>query len=100
MFKNLKIGIPEDLNFSDLQLKLSPDGHVSYDHSVMKRICDACGIDVDQITEDTANEIMAGWYARHRVAGGDPDPVAEDLFQDALLEERSGQTFSLPPGEG
>lgn len=42
--------------------------------------------------------LIAAWYAAHRERGGAPDPVQEDLMEEARLEEEHGSGFMYPPG--
>lgn len=96
-----RIVIPDDVNFSDLKLGRSADGGVLFDWAPIRRICEASGIDVAVFIdshEDNVSGLMVRWYEGHRAAGGDPDPVAEDLIAEMRAEDAAGQHFSLPPG--
>lgn len=98
-----KIAIPDDLDFSDLNLQRDPDGGVSFDWSVIERICDASGVPVALFRdspEGNVSALLVQWYQSHRSDGGDPDPVAEDLIAETTAEESAGQGFSLPGGRG
>lgn len=93
-----RVTIPDGLSFTDLKLKRERDGDVSFDTAVIKRICDASGIDTEQILsagEDAISGLIVAWYGEHRKRGGDPDPVADDLIAEALLE---GERGSHKPG--
>jgi len=96
-----KIAIPDELDFSDLRLARDPDGGVSFDLDVIKRICEASNVPVEMITnapEDNASKLIVGWYHAHIQQGGEPDPVAEDLIGEIMAEDAAGQNFSLPGG--
>lgn len=96
-----KVAIPDDLAFSDLHLARDPDGSVSFDWSVIERICEASGLPEEMFLdapEDNVSGLIIGWYHAHRQQGGETDPVAEDLIAEAVAEEKAGQTVSHQPG--
>lgn len=96
-----KVAIPDDLAFSDLHLSRDSDGMVSFDWSVIDRICEASGLAVEMFRdapEDNVSGLIVGWYQAHRQHGGEADPVAEDLISEVLAEERAGQQISHEPG--
>lgn len=95
------IAIPPDLSFSDLRLARDPDGDVSFDWTPIERICEASGLPPNILRtqdEDAVSALIVAWYQVHRRAGGEPDPVAEDLIAEATAEEKAGQTVSHQPG--
>lgn len=96
-----RVVIPEDLQFSDLNLARDSDGCVSFDWGVIERICTASGLPVELLREgpeDNVAGLLIGWYQAHRQRGGAPDPVAEDLLAEVRAEESAGQPFSHAPG--
>jgi hypothetical protein len=96
-----RLAIPDDLTFSDLRLARDADGAVSFDWSVIERICRANNLPVELLREgpeDNVAGLLIGWYSAHRNAGGAPDPVAEDLFAEVQAEDAAGQAFSYEPG--
>ncbi len=96
-----KVAIPDDIEFSDLNLAYDADGHISFDMAVIERICQASNLPVELFTdapEDNVCGLIVTWYQAHRKSGGDADPVAESLIAEVLAEERSGQTVSHQPG--
>lgn len=98
---SLSIKIPEDLPFAALRLARDPDGAVSFDTSVIERIEAASGLPAGffmRQSEDAVAGLIARWYAMHRAAGGQPDPVQDDLIAEAALEDRHGAGFSHKPG--
>lgn len=99
MKKLVKITIA-DLQFADLKLKREPDGAVTFDKEVIMRICADSGIDpsITLSDEDNVAGIIVAWYAEHRAAGGDADPVADDLITETLAEDDHGGGLSHPPG--
>ena len=95
------VAIPEDLEFSDLNLSRESDGSVSSDLAVIERICEASGLPVEIFRdgpEDNIAELIIRWYEMHLQDGGEADPVAEDLLAEAIAEEKAGQTVSHQPG--
>jgi len=96
-----RIAIPHDLTFSDLNLSRDADGQVSFDRSVIERICAASDIP-PALFFDTSEDNVAGliveWYHAHLNAGGARDAVADDLIAEQQAEDRAGQPFSYPPG--
>lgn len=96
-----KIAIPEGLDFSDLKLAREADGSVSFDWSVIERICATSGLPVEMLRdapEDNVSGLIVGWYQAHRQHGGEPDPVAEDLIFEVVVEGNAGQHTSHAPG--
>lgn len=96
----LKISIPETLEFSALQLARDADGHVSFDWAPIEAICEASGIDAEiyKNNEDNLAGLIVGWYQAHIANGGERDSVADDLINEAGIEDQHGGGFSLPPG--
>lgn len=97
----LAIKIPADLRFSDLRLARDADGAVSFDTTAIERIEAASGLPTGFFMgqpEDAVAGLISQWYARHRAAGGAPDPVQEDLIAEAKLEDEHGGGISYPPG--
>lgn len=95
------IVIPDDVEFADLHLARDADGHVSFAWDPIARICAASGIDPRILRngpEDNIAVLTVEWYMRHRAAGGEPDPVQEDLIREAEVEDERGDRFSHPPG--
>lgn len=99
--KMVKVTIPDELAFSDLHLSRDPDGSVSFDWSVIERICDANDLPVEMFRDEPEEQVchlLVRWYQEHRQLGGEPDPVAEDLEAEVVAEEKAGQTVSYSPG--
>ncbi|MFT0137266.1 hypothetical protein ACEK07_04300 [Alcanivoracaceae bacterium MT1] len=96
-----KVNIPDDVEFADLRLARDTDGGVSFDWSVIERICDASGLPVEMFRdapEDSVARLIVGWYNAHRQRGGAPDPVAEDLIAEVQIEDEHGGGHSHAPG--
>lgn len=91
--QGLRLAIPEGLTFSALQLRREPSGEVSFDRGVIRRICEASGIDPALMLagpEDNVAGLIVAWYAAHLRDGGAPDPVAEQLGAEVRAEDGYG----------
>lgn len=102
MKKTTPISIPLGMAFSDLRLARDPKtGDVSFDTSVIERIEAESGLPAGFFMgqhEDALAALITTWYSAHRAAGGDADPVAEDLLAEVLAEDAAGQPYSYAPG--
>ncbi|MDH1557081.1 hypothetical protein N5E86_21760 [Stutzerimonas stutzeri] len=97
----MRVQIPDEIAFSDLNLARDNDGSVSFDWSVIERICQASGMPVELLRdgpEDNVAALLTQWYMAHKKHGGAPDLIAEDLIAEALIEEEQGQCISHAPG--
>ena len=94
------IEVTDDLQFSSLKLQRDPDGAVSFDVGVIKRICAHNGLPAEAIlgNEDAIAELLNAWYRGHIENGGQIDTVMEDLITEARAENALGGGFSYPPG--
>lgn len=96
-----KITIPDDVGFSDLRLARDSYGMVSFDWTPIERICAASGVDVAILRdgpEDNVAGLVVRWYEAHLEAGGEADPIAEDLLAEVRAEDAAGQHVSHAPG--
>ena len=101
MKKQLKISIPENIDFSDLELGRSTTGEITFNAEIINAICDASGIDPKvfwESHEDNMAGLIIDWYANHLKNGGERDPVADDLIAETLAEDQRGDGISYPPG--
>lgn len=101
MKKELKISIPQNINFRDLELSRSPTGGITFNAEIINAICDASGIDSKlfwESNEDNMAGLIIEWYASHLKNGGEHDPVADDLIAETLAEDQFGSGISYPPG--
>lgn len=95
--------IPDDLKFSDLQLKVETDGQITFEWKPIERICEANDIPFEALRDspaDNAARLINAWYVAHRQNGGAPEPAYEGLIAEARAEEAAGQPFSYEPGRG
>lgn len=99
--QTVAITIPDGLDFSELKLARDADGMVSFDWTPIARICEASNLDISVLRdqpEDNVAELITAWYLEHLERGGAPDPVQEDLINEARLENAHGGGISYPPG--
>lgn len=93
--------IPAEIDFSALRLARDSDGHVSFDAAVVERIALASGLPADYFLvrpEDAIAELIVSWYGSHLAAGGEADPVADDLIAETRAENERGGGLSHQPG--
>ena len=99
---DIKLVIPDGLDYANLQLKRDADGHVSFDWSPIEKICIASGIDIAVFRdahEDNVSALLVAWYQAHLDAGGAHDPVQDDMIAETLLEDLHGDGTSHAPGQ-
>jgi hypothetical protein len=97
----MRVQIPDDLDFSDLRLARDSDGMVSFDWSPIEKICAISGVDVAifrEAPEDNLAALIDAWYREHLSRGGEQDPVQEDLIAEATAENQFGAGLSHRPG--
>lgn len=98
----MEISIPQGLAFAELQLARDPaTGDVSFSTPIMERIERASGLPAGFFLgqeEDALASLITTWYAAHLEAGGERDPVADDLIAEARAEDAAGQPYSHRPG--
>ena len=103
MHKITPISIPAGMSFSELRLARDPQtGDVSFDTSVIERVEAESGLPAGFFMsqpEDAVAALISTWYSAHRAAGGDADPVADDLIAEARAEDAAGQPYSYAPGQ-
>ena len=99
---NTQISIPLGMAFSDLRLARDPQtGDVSFDTAVIESIEAESGLPAGFFMgqhEDALAALITTWYSAHRAAGGDADPVAEELLAEVRAEDAAGQPYSHAPG--
>lgn len=81
----LPFTVPASVSFADLRLALEPNGQISYNPMVITSIAQASGLPglFFMQSDAMATEVIFRWYSAHRLAGGAPDPVAEQLIAEA-----------------
>ena len=102
MKKITPVAIPLGMAFPDLRLARDPQtGDVSFDTAVIERIEAESGLPAGFFmsqSEDAVAALITTWYSAHRAAGGDADPVADDLIAEVRAEDAAGQHYSHAPG--
>ena len=102
MHKITPITLPDGMAFSDLQLARDPaTGNVSFSTAVVERIEQESGLPAGFFMgqpEDAMASLITTWYAAHLEAGGERDPVADDLIAEVRAEDAAGQHYSHKPG--
>lgn len=99
----VKIAIPANLEFAELNLTRTPDGDIEFDWAPIERICAESGLDIalfrDQ-HEDNANVsgLIVSWYAEHLARGGARDAVSDELLAEVMAEDEHGGGISHQPG--
>jgi hypothetical protein len=100
--KELRVTIPDGVEFADLCLSRDVGGGlVRFKMAPIVAICEASALDLDEIVqgeEPLVGLLIAAWYAAHLERGGPPDPVQEDLMEEARLEKEYGGGFEYRPG--
>lgn len=86
-----------DVPFSALDLRYESDGGVTFEASVIKRLCAQSRIPM--LTDaDAISAFIVNWYIEHLRAGGERDTVAHSLCIEVLVENDAGQNHSFKPG--
>lgn len=102
MKRTTQITLPEGVAFADLHLARDPaTGDVSFSTPIVERIERASGLpDGFFMSQDEGvlASLITTWYAAHLQAGGERDPVADDLIAEVRAEDAAGQTCSHRPG--
>lgn len=97
----IRLQIPDDLDFADLRLARDADGMVSFDWAPIEKICSLSGVEVSifrDAPEDNLAALIDAWYREHLARGGEKDPVQEDLIAEAIAENQLGGGLSHSPG--
>ena len=97
----LRITIPPDVSFNDLNLSLIGDGYVRFDLAVLRRVCEASGLSMDvfmEAPEERLGDLLCAWYDAHIRHGGEPDPIAEHLNAEMRAQASAGQPWSYAAG--
>ena len=100
--QELRVVIPGGVEFADLCLSRDvEDGLLRFKMAPIAAICEASDLDLDAILQGPrplVGLLIATWYEAHLARGGAPDPVQEDLLEEARLEMEHGGGFAYPPG--
>ena len=100
--RELHVTIPEGIEFAELRLSRDmANGLVRFEMAPIKAICRASALDPGEVMHGPrplVGLVIALWYAAHLERGGAPDPVQENLMEEARLETKHGGGFTYPPG--
>jgi hypothetical protein len=79
--------------FTRLQLARDPrTGYISYSRDAIAKILRDRDITAAVLgDEESVSELLIGWYMAHRTAGGDANPVMEQLISEVMAEDEFGQ---------
>lgn len=97
----ITLSVPSGLSFSALGMRRDADGEVSFDWTAIERLCELNGLDVDRFRrsdEGAVGGLIVAWYKAHLAAGGERDPVQDDLIAEVEAEDRFGSSVSHAPG--
>ncbi len=94
--KILKIMVPPEINFAELDLRRHPDnGDVSFRWEAVEQLCAYNQIDhafLKRSHEDNVAGLITAWYAHHLQAGGARNAVADQLIAEAMQEAEDDAT--------
>lgn len=96
-----RLQIPDGIRFADLKLARDPDGAVSFEWSVVERVCRENGLPIEimqDIPQDNVSGLLAAWYRAERADGGPADKTMDDLLEEVSAEDAAGQNVSHEPG--
>ncbi|WP_298236369.1 hypothetical protein [uncultured Azohydromonas sp.] len=100
--RQLRVTIPDGVEFADLCLSRdAEDGLLRFRMAPIEAICEASELDLDALVQGPrplVGLLIAAWYETHLARGGAPDPVQEDLLEEARLQMEHGGGFTYPPG--
>jgi hypothetical protein len=100
--RKLRVTIPDGVEFADLRLSRNvDDGFVRFAMAPIEAICEASALDLAEVVQGPqplVGLLIQAWYEDHLRDGGAPDPVQEDLREEARLELERGGGFTYPPG--
>jgi hypothetical protein len=100
--RELRLTIPVGVEFADLHLsRHADDDRVHFEMAPIEAICEASALDLTEVVQGPRSFVgvlIAAWYVAHLERGGAPDPVQEDLIEEARLEMEHVGGFSYPPG--
>lgn len=99
--KELLFKIPEDLQFSDLELRFGDDGFVRFNWDAIERLCATSNIDPRFFRlappENVAN-LISQWYGVHLYNGGAVDPEHERALCYGEAMHSGSWQFACSPG--
>ena len=97
----LLIRIPDDLSFSDLQLRMGEDRKVYFNWEVIERLCMASGLEPNLFRlapPENVGNLISYWYAVHLINGGAHDPVQERALSYTDTLHWGDRQYDFPAG--
>jgi len=85
--------ISDDLQFADLILEREPVTHrLLFLPAPLGELCLVNCLDPEEVlaSEDLACELICEWYLAHIEAGGEPDPLAEQILAEVAEAQDAG----------
>jgi hypothetical protein len=96
----IMITLPKDADFSSLRLSRDPlTREISYEWEPIAALCEASGIDPEIFQHGPQSNVaglLVAWYAAHLRNGGQRDPVADQIFIEAIMEAQHGKACVQP----
>lgn len=95
-----KISIPDGMSFDNLDLKQEANGDITFNTEPLEAIFKFNGLNGSDFIsfEENISPLLVNWYLVHRKNNGKINHFAENLITEVILEESSGQSFSLNEG--
>lgn len=100
--KELLFKIPDDLQFSDLELRLGDDGLVRFNWDAIERLCLTSNINPDFFrfsSPENVGNLISHWYGVHLYNGGAHDPEQERALSYSDTMHWGTQQFEHRPGK-
>ena len=79
----VKIKIPDGLDFDDLKVMRDKDGEVCCDGRILEVICQTSGLEISHFSEGPPENLWSfieAWYLAHRRKGGPSNSVVEEML--------------------
>lgn len=83
----LTLKLPQGYSFADLKLRRCDDDAIDLDMNLVRLVCRINDLDFDKVRQNpgpVVSAILSVWYKNHLAAGGDPDPLMEQLKSPSL----------------
>jgi hypothetical protein len=97
-----QLRLPAVISFADLTLQRRPvTRRLLVAPAPLAALCRFDRLDSEQILadEDLSSWLICEWYCTHRLAGGEPEPVAAEILAEVAALQES-RIAALQPGSG
>jgi hypothetical protein len=98
----IKLLLPKNIDFSSLRLSRDPiTREIFYEWEPIEALCEISGIDPEIFRsgpQSNVASLLVTWYAEHLRSGGQRDPVADQIFIEAITEAQYGKDRVQPGG--